>query len=187
MDVRNADFFLSAPPPGAFTAILRWRLYGDHRLAPLRRSGTGAITPITTWRLYADPALAPLRRSVTACLPVVRIRAAATERRGSRRRRTREDRSQGQEAGDPGPQAARLFATAAHLPQERAQARMDCEPVQENVRRVAARTAGRDRNPDPGNRRLAEVAAHRLPQGPREGAGGPQPCLRDWTADSDPT
>jgi hypothetical protein len=65
MEVRNAFFLLSAPPAGAITAILRWRLYGDHQLVPLCRSGTGAITPIIKWRLYADHGLAPLRRSVT--------------------------------------------------------------------------------------------------------------------------
>jgi hypothetical protein len=51
----------------AFNTQRRWRLYADHRLAPLRRSRSGAVTPILRWRRcadhhgrqYADPGMAP--------------------------------------------------------------------------------------------------------------------------------
>jgi hypothetical protein len=39
----------------AYTPIIGWRHYGDHRLAPLRRSCAGAYAPIINWLLYGDP------------------------------------------------------------------------------------------------------------------------------------
>src|ERR1700722_1619629 len=50
---------------GPITPILRWLLYADHRVAPIRRSCTGSITAIIWWLDYADPGMASLRRSVT--------------------------------------------------------------------------------------------------------------------------
>jgi hypothetical protein len=32
---------------------MKWNHYGDHAVAPLRRSQSGAYTPITEWILYA--------------------------------------------------------------------------------------------------------------------------------------
>jgi hypothetical protein len=40
---------------GAYAPIIWWRHYGDHRLAPLRRSSAGAYAPIINWLLYGDP------------------------------------------------------------------------------------------------------------------------------------
>ncbi|MBC8752363.1 hypothetical protein F6X42_39900 [Paraburkholderia sp. WC7.3b] len=40
---------------GAYTPIIGWRHYGDHGLAPLRRSCAGAYAPIINWLLYGDP------------------------------------------------------------------------------------------------------------------------------------
>jgi hypothetical protein len=50
---------------GAITAKRNWRLYGEKKLAPLRRKNTGAITPEIQWLLYAENELAPLRRKLT--------------------------------------------------------------------------------------------------------------------------
>lgn len=55
----------TSPLPGSITPILRWLLYADHRVAPLRRSCTGSITTIIWWLHYADPGMAPISRSVT--------------------------------------------------------------------------------------------------------------------------
>jgi hypothetical protein len=40
---------------GAITPITHWLHYGDHVVAPLRRSFTGAITPIPVWLHRGDP------------------------------------------------------------------------------------------------------------------------------------
>ena len=50
---------------GPITPILRWLLYADHRVAPIRRSCTDSTTAIIWWLDYADPGMASLRRFVT--------------------------------------------------------------------------------------------------------------------------
>ena len=42
------------PLAGSNMPISDWLHYGDHALAPLRRSSTGSYMPITEWLLYAD-------------------------------------------------------------------------------------------------------------------------------------
>ena len=43
----------------------QWPQYADHRVDPICRSWPGSITPIMRWILYADPQVAPMRRSLT--------------------------------------------------------------------------------------------------------------------------
>jgi hypothetical protein len=38
---------------GSITPIRDWLQYGDHAVAPLRRSAGGAYMPITEWLQYA--------------------------------------------------------------------------------------------------------------------------------------
>jgi len=41
-------------PSGAITPIFDWPHYGDHGLAPLRRSSGGSITAILKWHYSSD-------------------------------------------------------------------------------------------------------------------------------------
>jgi hypothetical protein len=41
-------------PTGAITPIIDWPHYGDHGLAPLRRSSGGSITAIIKWHYSSD-------------------------------------------------------------------------------------------------------------------------------------
>ena len=41
-----------SPVSGSNTPTMKWILYGDHKLEPLRRSQIGAYMPIMKWILY---------------------------------------------------------------------------------------------------------------------------------------
>lgn len=41
-----------APVSGANTPTMKWILYGDHKMDPLRRSRIGSYMPIMEWILY---------------------------------------------------------------------------------------------------------------------------------------
>ncbi|MGF6634871.1 hypothetical protein OKW39_002022 [Paraburkholderia sp. MM6662-R1] len=77
---------------GPITPILRWLLYADHRVAPIRRSCTGSITVIIWWLDYADPEMASLRRSVTLAEHRLRSHSVAS-RRGRRSGHTNHPRT----------------------------------------------------------------------------------------------
>ena len=61
-------------PGGSITTIHRWPHYGDHRMAPLRRSPPGPITPITKWLDCGDHGLALYHRSITISRKVRQVR-----------------------------------------------------------------------------------------------------------------
>jgi hypothetical protein len=44
---------LQRPACGSNMPIMKWILYADHELAPLRRSQIGSYMPIMKWILYA--------------------------------------------------------------------------------------------------------------------------------------
>jgi len=43
---------------GTIAAIMKWHHYGDHQVAPLRRSQGGLITAITGWLHCGDHGMA---------------------------------------------------------------------------------------------------------------------------------
>ena len=70
--VRDAfgSFQIPTDQSGSISAITKWPHFGDHKLAPFRRSPTGPISAIRRWLHFGDHGLALYHRSITRSPPM---------------------------------------------------------------------------------------------------------------------